>query len=444
MIVCTRPRSDGGLSCAELVGERREIRSRPRSYGSRKRVSRVSIQPRTPVSRSTTVRSSSSADCAISLVAALRLGRGVERAHGHEQRREHARDDERDQGEGRAARAHAGCADGRGEETGGTSQYHPSAGSRQNRRRSADRLVSDRTRGIPFHEDPDRRRRAWHAPARSRRRCSSWATACSRPRTAARAGRPSQLHRPDVVITDWAMPGMDGTELTARIRAAEGAYTYIMVLSARADEQASREAVQAGADDVLAKPPDPNEIERGLIAAERLTAMHRRLSRRRAAGRADRRGLALAARRGPRGGVRPREALRARLLPGDDRARAGRRRERSRACGVALGAGDPLRATSSTAPGARSSSCCCPSRGWRPPTSPPTGCGTRPSTLPRGAQVSVGMVTTGTEPEPEALLASAEAALTRASESGGIVGRGRRGDRRAAAAASPTTILCRG
>jgi len=41
-----------------------------------------------------------------------------------------------------------------------------------------------------------------------------------------------------------------------------------------------------------------------------------------------------------------------------------------------------------------------------------------------GAQVSVGMVTTGTEPEPEALLASAEAALTRAAESGGIVGQG--------------------
>ena len=56
-----------------------------------------------------------------------------------------------------------------------------------------------------------------------------------------------------------------------------------MVLTGRADESASREAVQLGADDVLSKPPDPAEIERGLIAAERITAMHRRMHARRAA-----------------------------------------------------------------------------------------------------------------------------------------------------------------
>ena len=36
--------------------------------------------------------------------------------------------------------------------------------------------------------------------------------------------------------------------------------------------------MRAGADDVLAKPPDPAELERGLIAAERLIKMHRRMS----------------------------------------------------------------------------------------------------------------------------------------------------------------------
>ena len=54
------------------------------------------------------------------------------------------------------------------------------------------------------------------------------------------------------------------------------------------------------------------------------------------------------------------------------------------------------------------------------------------------------MVTTGTEPEPEALLASAEAALTRATESGGIVGQsGAEGPTRCGCW-SPTTIRCRG
>ena len=101
----------------------------------------------------------------------------------------------------------------------------------------------------------------------------------SRPRTATTAGSASRPGGPKCVITDWAMPGFDGTELTARIRSLEGGgYTYIMVLSARADEYAQRDAVRAGADDVLAKPLDPAELERGLIAAERLVTMHRRMT----------------------------------------------------------------------------------------------------------------------------------------------------------------------
>jgi CheY-like chemotaxis protein len=86
-----------------------------------------------------------------------------------------------------------------------------------------------------------------------------------------------QMFRPEVVITDWQMPGISGSELAARIRADEPDYTYIMVLTGRADETASREAVQLGADDVLTKPPDAAEIERGLIAAERITTLHRQM-----------------------------------------------------------------------------------------------------------------------------------------------------------------------
>src|ERR1700742_5246525 len=87
-----------------------------------------------------------------------------------------------------------------------------------------------------------------------------------------------QAQRPDVVITDWAMPGLDGTELTARIRSDERGYTYIVVLSGRADEEDSREAMRAGADHVLAKPPDAASLERALISAERVIALHARMS----------------------------------------------------------------------------------------------------------------------------------------------------------------------
>ena len=89
--------------------------------------------------------------------------------------------------------------------------------------------------------------------------------------------RAFEFHHPEVVITDWAMPEVDGTKLIAQIRDGERDYTYILLLTGRADEDASRDAVRAGADDVLAKPLDPAELERGLIAAERIRDVHRRM-----------------------------------------------------------------------------------------------------------------------------------------------------------------------
>jgi diguanylate cyclase (GGDEF)-like protein len=82
---------------------------------------------------------------------------------------------------------------------------------------------------------------------------------------------------PEVLITDWQMPGLDGTALTHRIRDAESAYTYILVLTGEADETAARQAIEAGADDLVHKPLDASELERKLIAAERVTALHRQL-----------------------------------------------------------------------------------------------------------------------------------------------------------------------
>ncbi len=83
----------------------------------------------------------------------------------------------------------------------------------------------------------------------------------------------------DVVISDWEMPGLDGTELIRRVRAQAGAsYRYLIVLTGRADQAAARETMLAGADDLLLKPLDPVDLERRLIAAERVVALHRRLA----------------------------------------------------------------------------------------------------------------------------------------------------------------------
>src|SRR3954469_9510365 len=85
---------------------------------------------------------------------------------------------------------------------------------------------------------------------------------------------------PDVVITDWEMPRMDGAELTRRIRArADVPYPYVIVLTARADQDHALHAMEAGADDIVFKPLRREELERMLVGAARVTALHRRLHR---------------------------------------------------------------------------------------------------------------------------------------------------------------------
>jgi diguanylate cyclase (GGDEF)-like protein len=92
------------------------------------------------------------------------------------------------------------------------------------------------------------------------------------------AWRAYQAEVPDAVITDWQMPGMDGTALVRAIRDQhDGRYAYVMVLTGVADEESARATMEAGADDLLLQPLEPAQLERKLIAAERVTAMHRRM-----------------------------------------------------------------------------------------------------------------------------------------------------------------------
>ena len=87
-----------------------------------------------------------------------------------------------------------------------------------------------------------------------------------------------ERERPDVVITDWSMPGLDGTALTAGIRErGAGGYTYVIVLTGEADEQAALEAMRAGADELLVKPLDASALERQLVAAQRVIDLHERM-----------------------------------------------------------------------------------------------------------------------------------------------------------------------
>jgi len=57
---------------------------------------------------------------------------------------------------------------------------------------------------------------------------------------------------PDLVITDLAMPNMDGLELCRKLRASS--HLPIIVLSVRGEERTKVQALDAGADDYVTKP----------------------------------------------------------------------------------------------------------------------------------------------------------------------------------------------
>ncbi len=68
-----------------------------------------------------------------------------------------------------------------------------------------------------------------------------------------------QAHRPDVIVLDWMMPGLDGIGVLKRLRAAEDR-TLILMLTARDAVENRVEGLESGADDYLAKPFAPSEL----------------------------------------------------------------------------------------------------------------------------------------------------------------------------------------
>lgn len=63
----------------------------------------------------------------------------------------------------------------------------------------------------------------------------------------------------DLVILDLTLPGMDGLEVCAEIRAKQN--VPIIISSARSDIKDKITALELGADDYLPKPYDPRELE---------------------------------------------------------------------------------------------------------------------------------------------------------------------------------------
>jgi len=91
----------------------------------------------------------------------------------------------------------------------------------------------------------------------------------------------AEQSRPDVVLLDAMLPGMDGIETCRRLRANPAtSHIPVILISARSPEEARAEAMRAGASDVVVKPVHfPALLERvgRFIRHQAMSPDHRRL-----------------------------------------------------------------------------------------------------------------------------------------------------------------------
>ena len=81
-------------------------------------------------------------------------------------------------------------------------------------------------------------------------------------------------HKPDMIISDWMMPEMDGIELCRKIREApKKTYSYIMLLTAKDKMTDLVEVFEAGADDYIIKPFKPDELRSRIKTGERIVKL---------------------------------------------------------------------------------------------------------------------------------------------------------------------------
>ena len=80
-----------------------------------------------------------------------------------------------------------------------------------------------------------------------------------------------------MIISDWEMPGMSGTELCSAIRHSDfRAYTYFVLVTSHHTAEERVRGLASGADDFIAKPFNPAELVERVRGAERILALETR------------------------------------------------------------------------------------------------------------------------------------------------------------------------
>ncbi len=84
---------------------------------------------------------------------------------------------------------------------------------------------------------------------------------------------------PDLVISDWMMPGMNGLDLCRAFRALPREdYGYFILVTSKSEKEEVALGLDAGADDFLTKPINPGELRARIAAGDRIVRMQRELT----------------------------------------------------------------------------------------------------------------------------------------------------------------------
>lgn len=113
-------------------------------------------------------------------------------------------------------------------------------------------------------------RKQGHEPVPSRDGLEAFQRVCERQAT--------------LVICRWNTPGLTAAQLCHKIRTTQlPFYTYFIMLSVRDDRDALLEGMDAGADDFLVEPVDPDELRARIRSGERILRLEEELEQRKSA-----------------------------------------------------------------------------------------------------------------------------------------------------------------
>jgi DNA-binding response OmpR family regulator len=71
----------------------------------------------------------------------------------------------------------------------------------------------------------------------------------------------AHVEKPDLIITDYLMPGLDGKEMIQKLKGQLSTrYIPIIMLTSKDEVDSEVEVIDAGADDYLVKPANPKRL----------------------------------------------------------------------------------------------------------------------------------------------------------------------------------------